>query len=63
MTGGRVPQTADRVAHADLEKSGDFIPHEFLHGKTGEQAGVPMQGWNAAMFRTLYFGLEDKPVP
>ena len=66
LKAGRREEAIDllkRVARADLEKAGDFIPHEYVHGKTGEQAGVPMQGWNAAMFGTLYFGLEKKPVP
>lgn len=46
-----------RMARADLEMAGDYIPHEYLDGETGKQAGVPMQGWNAAMFGAIYFGL------
>lgn len=52
------------MARADLEMAGDFIPHEYLHGETGQQAGVPMQGWNAAMFGAIYFGLnQGGPTP
>ena len=46
-----------RMAHADLEMAGDYIPHEYLNGETGQQAGVPMQGWNAAMYGAIHFGL------
>ncbi len=49
-----------RVGRADLVTAGDFIPHEYLDGETGKQAGVPMQGWNAAMFGALYFGLQNR---
>ena len=48
-----------RMAHADLEMAGDYIPHEYLDGETGKQAGVPMQGWNATMFGAIYFGLSQ----
>ncbi len=61
---GRKDEAVDllkKVARADLELDGDFIPHEYLHGQTGKQSGVPMQGWNAAMFGTVYFGLSDDP--
>lgn len=51
------------VGHADLVQAGDYIPHEYLHGTTGEQAGVPMQGWNAAVFGAVYFGFEDRLTP
>jgi len=44
------------MARADLEMAEDYIPHEYLHGETGQQAGVPMQGWNAAMFGAISFG-------
>lgn len=46
-----------RMARANLEMAGDFLPHEYLNGETGQQPGVPMQGWNAAMFGAIYFGL------
>lgn len=62
LKAGRRAEAVDllkRVAKADLEQQGDFIPHEYLKGETGEQAGVPMQGWNAAMFGTVYFGMSD----
>lgn len=46
-----------RMARADLEMAGDHIPHEYVDGETGQQAGVPMQGWNAAIYGAVYFGL------
>ncbi len=55
-----------KVAHADLVMAGDYIPHEYLHGETGKQSGVPMQGWNAAMFGAVYFGMStdaDRSFP
>jgi hypothetical protein len=52
-----------RMGHADLELAGDFIPHEYLDGETGKQAGVPMQGWNAALFGALFFGGPDREAP
>ena len=51
-----------KVGRADLENAEDFIPHEYLHGETGQQAGVPMQGWNAAMFGAIYFGMQSDAV-
>ncbi|HOW63996.1 MAG TPA: hypothetical protein P5186_07945 [Candidatus Paceibacterota bacterium] len=48
-----------RMSQADLEMAGDCLPHEYLHGETGQQAGVPMQGWNVAMFGAVYFGLNQ----
>ncbi len=46
-----------RVAHADLEASGDWLPHEYLHGETGENRGTPIQGWNGCLFGAIQFGL------
>ncbi|MEQ8846755.1 GH116 family glycosyl hydrolase [Botrimarina sp.] len=51
-----------RVGRADLVAAGDYVPHEYLHGVSGEQSGVPMQGWNAAMFGALYFGFDNSRV-
>jgi len=53
-----------KVGRADLILAGDYIPHEFIHGATGKQSGVPMQGWNAAIFGAIHFGLHgDGTVP
>ena len=66
---GRQDEAVDlmkKVAHADLVMAGDFIPHEYLQGETGKQSGVPMQGWNAAMFGTVFFGMSadrDRTFP
>lgn len=46
-----------RVATADLLRSGDFVPNEHLNSVTGENLGFPIQGWNAALFGTVYFNL------
>lgn len=46
-----------RVAVADLVRSGDYVPNEHLNSTTGENLGFPIQGWNAALFGTIYFNL------
>lgn len=46
-----------KVAMADLVRSGDFVPNEHLNSVTGENLGFPIQGWNAALFGTIYFNL------
>ena len=42
------------VARADLLE--DWTPHENVNGNTGANEGFPIQGWNGALFATLYFG-------
>lgn len=32
----------------DLERHGDFLPNENLHGETGASIRQYIQGWNAA---------------
>lgn len=46
-----------KVAMADLVRSGDYVPNEHLNSVTGENLGFPIQGWNAALFGTVYFNL------
>lgn len=46
-----------RVAMADLVRSADYVPNEHLNSVTGENLGFPIQGWNAALFGTVYFNL------
>ncbi|MBP3289633.1 MAG: hypothetical protein J6L75_01535 [Alistipes sp.] len=46
-----------KVAMADLVRSGDYVPNEHLNSLTGENLGFPIQGWNAALFGTVYFNL------
>ena len=46
-----------RVAWADLVRSGDYVPNEHLNSVKGANLGFPIQGWNAALFGTIYFNL------
>ncbi len=52
-----------RVAKADLVDSGDYVPNEHLNSQTGENLGFPIQGWNAALFGTIYFNLIHPELP
>ena len=45
-----------KVGHWDLEEFGDYTPHEYLHGETGENLGPTIQGWNADLFATFMWG-------
>ncbi|MEI8326329.1 MAG: GH116 family glycosyl hydrolase [Betaproteobacteria bacterium] len=47
----------EKVARADLTLHGDFLPHENIDGETGENTHMYLQGWDAAFFAALYFGL------
>lgn len=51
---------AERIIHevgeADLDAHGDDKPNEFLNGNNGENAGCAVQGWDADLFSTVYFG-------
>lgn len=50
-----------RVGKWDLEEFGDYTPHEYLMGSTGENRGPTIQGWNADYFTAVVcgaFGLE-----
>ena len=51
------------VAHADLVAHGDYQPNEYVNAETGENCGPSIQGWDAALFGALYFGLEGKEIP
>ncbi len=46
-----------RVGHADIVASGDWSANEHINSLTGENLGFHIQGWNAALFGTIYFGL------
>jgi len=48
------------VAEWDLEKQGDFLPHENLHGETGKGIRHYVQGWNAAYLGAIVWGLNGK---
>ncbi|MDR0567438.1 MAG: hypothetical protein LBG47_10480 [Prevotellaceae bacterium] len=48
-----------RVAKADLADSGDWSPNEHINSLTGENLGFRIQGWNAALFGLVYFGLGE----
>lgn len=45
-----------RVGRFDLETFGDFTPHEYLHGETGENLGPAIQSWNADLFAAITWG-------
>lgn len=46
-----------RVAKADLVDSGDWTPNEHINSLTGENLGFKIQGWDAALFGLVNFGL------
>ncbi len=66
MRQGRTQEALDlirRVAKADLVDSGDYVPNEHLNSQTGMNLGFPIQGWNAALFGTVYFNLVHPEMP
>lgn len=36
---------------------GDWSANEHLNSQTGENLGFQLQGWNAALFGLVYYGL------
>jgi Glycosyl-hydrolase family 116, catalytic region len=44
------------IGHADLDAGGDEKPGEYLNGETGDNRGFALQGWDAALFSTIYSG-------
>ena len=46
-----------RVGYADIVASGDWSANEHINSLTGENLGFHIQGWNAALFGVVYFGL------
>lgn len=44
-----------KMGYADLEKDGDWLPHEFVGTLSGKNGGPKIQGWNASIFAPLYF--------
>lgn len=51
-----------RVGHADIVASGDWSANEHINSLTGENLGFHIQGWSAALFGTLYFGMLNKGI-
>lgn len=49
------------VGHWDLAHFGDYLPHENLHGETGENTHAMIQGWNAAYLGAVIWGLGAPP--
>lgn len=45
-----------RVGLWDLEKFGDYTPHEYMDGESGINRGPVIQGWNAYMLGTILWG-------
>ena len=45
-----------KVGYHDLEVPGDFAPNEYLHGTTGENRGMEIQGWSAALYGSITHG-------
>lgn len=45
-----------KVGYHDLEVPGDFAPNEYLHGTTGENRGMEIQGWSAALYGAITHG-------
>jgi len=54
------PADAERIMRntgwGDLEWHGDWLPHENVHGETGESTHKPIQAWNADYFGAVFFG-------
>jgi glycogen debranching enzyme len=48
------------VAEWDLKAAGDFLPHENLHGETGEGIRKYVQGWDAGYLAAVVWGLNGK---
>jgi hypothetical protein len=45
-----------KVGQAGIDADNDDKPGEYLNGDTGSNRGFPIQGWDAALFSTIYFG-------
>ena len=50
------------VGYGDLVRFGDYLPHENLHGETGENTHAVIQGWNAAFLGAVLWGLQAVPA-
>lgn len=48
------------VAKADLVESGDWAPNEHINSINGTNLGFFLQGWNAALFGVVHFGLAEQ---
>lgn len=64
----RMGQTDDaidlikRVGYADIIASGDWSANEHINSLTGENLGFHIQGWSAALFGVVYFGLVNPGI-
>lgn len=47
----------EKVAKSDLIAGNDYLPHENIDGETGENTHFWLQGWDAAYFAAIYFGI------
>lgn len=45
-----------KVGYHDLEAPGDFAPNEYLNGSTGQNRGMEIQGWSAALYGAITHG-------
>lgn len=58
-TNGRAEEAEEiirRVGLWDLERFGDYTPHEYLDGDTGANRGPVIQGWNADIYAAAVWG-------
>lgn len=51
-----------RVGRADIIASEDWSANEHINSLTGENLGFHIQGWSAALFGTVYFGLVNPDI-
>ena len=51
-----------RVGRADIIASGDWSANEHINSLTGENLGFHIQGWSAALFGMVYFGLVNPDI-
>jgi hypothetical protein len=52
-----------RVAWADLERCGDWQPHEYIASDTGDNCGPPIQGWCASFVGAIAWGMQGGGMP
>ena len=50
------------VGYQDLERFGDYGPHEYLHGESGENGNFWLQGWSS-MMAVAVWALDDPDHP
>jgi hypothetical protein len=58
---GRYREAGDALASlARMNSAGGWAFHEWVHGRTGEPAGMKGQSWNAAMYILAERSLERR---